>query len=118
MALVNRLLNSPADAAPVVKLTIDDVETEAPQGSLLIDALNRTAAKVPQVCYHPQLGPIGTCDTCMGDVNGKLERACALEVAAGLSVRTQTKQVGAAQREAFDRILENHQLYCTVCDNN
>jgi predicted molibdopterin-dependent oxidoreductase YjgC len=26
--------------------------------------------------------------------------------------------VDAAQREAFDRILENHQLYCTVCDNN
>jgi len=85
---------------------------------LLIDALNRTATKVPQVCYHPQLGPIGTCDTCMVDVDGKLVRACALEVTAGLSVRTQTKQVDAAQREAFDRILENHQLYCTVCDNN
>ena len=118
MALVNRLLNSPADAAPLVKLTIDEIETEAPQGSLLIDALNRTATKVPQVCYHPQLGPIGTCDTCMVDVDGKLVRACALEVTAGLSVRTQTKQVDAAQREAFDRILENHQLYCTVCDNN
>ena len=25
---------------------------------------------------------------------------------------------GAAQREAFDRILGNHLLYCTVCDNN
>ncbi len=24
----------------------------------------------------------------------------------------------AAQREAFDRILANHMLYCTVCDNN
>ncbi len=24
----------------------------------------------------------------------------------------------AAQREAFDRILGNHMLYCTVCDNN
>jgi formate dehydrogenase major subunit len=118
MALVNRLLNSPAAAAPLVKLTIDDIETEAPQGSLLIDALNRTATKVPQVCYHPQLGPIGTCDTCMVEVDGKLERACAFEVAAGVSVRTQSKQVDAAQREAFDRILENHQLYCTVCDNN
>jgi formate dehydrogenase major subunit len=24
----------------------------------------------------------------------------------------------AAQKEAFDRILANHLLYCTVCDNN
>ena len=28
------------------------------------------------------------------------------------------RESDAAQREAFDRILENHQLYCTVCDNN
>ncbi len=115
---MNRLLNSPAHAASLVQLTIDDVETEAPEGSLLIDVLNRTAARVPQVCYHPQLGPIGTCDTCMVEVEGRLERACAFEVSAGVSVRTQTRQVDAAQREAFDRILENHQLYCTVCDNN
>jgi formate dehydrogenase major subunit len=120
MALLNRLLNSPPAAAPLVKLTIDAIETEAPEGSLLIDALNRTETKVPQVCYHPQLGPIGTCDTCMVEVNGTLVRACTVEVTPSLSVRTQvqSRQVDAAQREAFDRILENHQLYCTVCDNN
>ena len=27
-------------------------------------------------------------------------------------------RVDVAQREAFDRILQNHELYCTVCDNN
>jgi formate dehydrogenase major subunit len=118
MAFLNRLLNSPPAAAPLVKLSIDDIETEAPKGSLLVDALNRIGTKVPQVCYHPQLGPIGTCDTCMVEVNGKLARACTLEVTPGLSVRTQSKQVDAAQREAFDRVLEDHQLYCTVCDNN
>ncbi len=118
MAPVKRLLNSPAAAAPLVKLTIDNVQTEAPQGSLLIDALNHNDTTVPQVCYHPQMGPIGTCDTCMVEVNGKLTRACTCEVTAGLSVGTKSKQVDAAQREAFDRILENHLLYCTVCDNN
>jgi formate dehydrogenase major subunit len=118
MAFVNRLLNSPAAAAPLLKLTIDGEEIQAPQGSLLIDALNRTDLKVPQVCYHPQLGPIGTCDTCMVDVNGKLTRACTCEITPGLTVDTKSKHVDAAQREAYDRILGNHLLYCTVCDNN
>jgi formate dehydrogenase major subunit len=118
MAFLNRRLNSPPTATPLLKLTIDGAETEAPEGSLLIDAINHTAAKVPQVCYHPQLGPIGTCDTCMVEVNGKLARACTCEITAGLSVQTQTKAADAAQREAFDRILGNHLLYCTVCDNN
>jgi len=118
MAFVNRLLNSPPAAAPLLKLTIDDVETEAPVGSLLIDALNQAQTKLPQVCYHPQLGPIGTCDTCMVEVNGEIVRACTREISSGLTVRTKTRDVDAAQRDAFDRILENHQLYCTVCDNN
>ena len=118
MAFVNRLLNSPPVATPLLKLTIDGNETEAPEGSLLIDALNHTDIKVPQVCYHPQMGPIGTCDTCMVEVNGKLVRACTCQITAGLSVDTQSKHVDAAQREAYDRILGNHLLYCTVCDNN
>jgi formate dehydrogenase major subunit len=35
-----------------------------------------------------------------------------------MSVFTKSEKAGAAQREAFDRILSNHVLYCTVCDNN
>ena len=31
---------------------------------------------------------------------------------------TSSPRADAAQREAFDRILGNHMLYCTVCDNN
>ena len=87
-------------------------------GDRLIDVINRSAVKVPQVCYHPQLGPIQTCDTCMVDVDGALVRACATAAADGMKVSTESPRVGPAQREAFDRILGNHLLYCTVCDNN
>jgi formate dehydrogenase major subunit len=91
---------------------------DASAGELLIDAINRSAAKLPQVCYHPQLGAIQTCDTCMVEVGGKLVRACGTAVSAGTKVFTNSSSAHAAQREAFDRILKNHLLYCTVCDNN
>src|SRR6266404_1541708 len=100
------------------KVTIDGLIHEAAPGELLIDAINRTGGKVPQVCYHPQLGPLQTCDTCMVDVDGRLVRACATAVSAELTVHTRSPAASAAQREAFDRILSNHVLYCTVCDNN
>jgi formate dehydrogenase major subunit len=74
--------------------------------------------RLPQVCYHHQLGPIQTCDTCLVEVNRKLVRACATTVVDGLRVETKSARADAAQREAFDRILANHMLYCTVCDNN
>jgi formate dehydrogenase major subunit len=102
----------------MLKLTIDGVSYEATSGERLIDVINRAHVKLSQVCYHPQLGPIQTCDTCMVEINGQLARACATTVSAGIAVSTKSEKAGAAQREAFDRILTNHVLYCTVCDNN
>ena len=87
-------------------------------GEILIEAINRAETKLPQVCYHPRLGPIQTCDTCMVEVDGKLVRACGTTAAAGMTVVTESARANAGQREAFDRILGNHLLYCTVCDNN
>src|ERR1700677_22108 len=101
-----------------VKLTVDNLSLEAKDGELLVDLLNRVNTVIPQVCYHPQLGPIQTCDTCMVEVDGKLVRACAVVVSDAMQVSTQSEAAVAAQRKAFDGVLENHLLYCTVCDNN
>ncbi len=84
----------------------------------MIQVINRSDAAIPQVCYHSQLGPIQTCDTCMVEADGKLVRACGTLASDGMNVFTSSPRAGAAQREAFDRILGNHLLYCTVCDNN
>ncbi|MDX6444785.1 MAG: formate dehydrogenase major subunit [Blastocatellia bacterium] len=102
----------------MISITIDGVVQEAQAGERLIDVVNRTGSKVPQVCYHPQLGPIQTCDTCMVEIDGQLVRACATAVSDGLIVDTKSETANTAQREAFDRILGNHVLYCTVCDNS
>ena len=99
-------------------MTLDGLPVETKAGERLIDLLLRTGSKIPYVCYHTQLGPIQTCDTCMVEVNGQLVRACATTVSAGMDVATKSPRADAAQREAFDRILGNHMLYCTVCDNN
>lgn len=117
------LLNTPADHTPNTELIIDGLPVPIHSGELLIDVLNlyaesRNRKPVPQVCYLPQMGPIETCDTCMVKVNGELVRACGTRATAGMVVETVGEAVDIAQREAFDRILQNHMLYCTVCDNN
>jgi formate dehydrogenase major subunit len=101
-----------------ITLTIDGKTLEAKPGELLIDFLLRQDSKVPCVCYHHQLGPIQTCDTCMVEVNGQLVRACGIKVSSGMDVQSKSARADAAQREAFDRLLKDHMLYCTVCDNN
>ncbi len=102
----------------MVNVSIDGVVQKAEPNELLIDVINRTGAALPHVCYHPQLGPVQTCDTCMVEVGGRLVRACATHAADGMAASTTSAKARAAQVEAFDRILSNHMLYCTVCDNN
>jgi formate dehydrogenase major subunit len=99
-------------------VSIDGKARQFAPGERLIDIVNRGGEQIPQVCYHPQLGPIQTCDTCMVEVDGNLVRACATVAADGMTVLTASPRAASAQREAFDRILGNHLLYCTVCDNN
>ena len=117
------LLNTPPVFVPDTTITVDGHPAAAQTGELLITALNRTAAlrqqtSITQVCYLPSMGHIGSCDTCMVELNGELVRACETQVAAGQSVSQHSDRADVAQREAFDRLLQNHDLYCTVCDNN
>lgn len=117
------LLNTPRAFFPDTKINVDGYELFAQTGEPLIEALNRATEalkrpNVPQVCYLPPMGAIGSCDTCMVELNGALVRACETRVEPNMRVLTQTERADVAQREAFDRLLENHDLYCTVCDNN
>lgn len=102
----------------LIQLAIDERPCRAEENELLIEVLNRTGRQLPQLCYHAQLGPIQTCDSCIVEVNGSLVRSCGTRVAADMRVSTTSDGATAARADAFDRILSNHLLYCTVCDNN
>lgn len=101
-----------------VDVTINGTRYESGPEQRLVDVINQAGIKLPQVCYHPQLGPIQTCDTCLVEVDGNLVRACATHVSPGMTVTTDSETAKKAQHLAFDVILGNHLLYCTVCDNN
>src|SRR6185312_6372441 len=99
-------------------VTIDGIPTQANEGELLLDVLTRSGHKIPQICYHPQLGPIQTCDTCMVEADGKLVRACGTVVRNNSNISVNSARAQESRIEAMDVILGNHELYCTVCDNN
>jgi len=56
-------------------IKIDGAIMEAKRDERFVDLLNRIGNKIPQACYHPQMGPIQTCDTCMVEIGGKFVRA-------------------------------------------
>ncbi|PZE20585.1 formate dehydrogenase subunit alpha [Paenibacillus xerothermodurans] len=101
-----------------VSIMLNGKEVTGKAGQTILQAANEDKTFIPQICYNPQLGALQTCDTCLVEVNGELVRSCNTLIQPGMRVATESTYVREAQMEAMSRILENHELYCTVCDNN
>lgn len=101
-----------------VSFALNGVKYEAAKGMRILDYLLSQGIDHPHICYSPILGPIQTCDTCMCEIDGRIMRACSTLIEEGMSILTSSERAKGARMEAMDRILENHMLYCTVCDNN
>ncbi|MEK4148135.1 formate dehydrogenase subunit alpha [Robertmurraya sp. FSL W8-0741] len=97
---------------------INGKEFPAKEGQTILDIAKSQDYMIPSICYHPNLGSIQTCDTCFVKVNGEMVRACTQKAEPEMVVDSQSRIVKDAQYEAMSRILKNHELYCTVCDNN
>lgn len=99
-------------------IIFDGEEIEGNANEPLIDFLEKHGIALPSVCYHPSLGAIETCDTCWVEVDGKLERSCALHTEDGMHITSRAPHIVEARHEGMDRLLSKHELYCTVCENN
>ncbi|WP_110065277.1 formate dehydrogenase subunit alpha [Cytobacillus oceanisediminis] len=101
-----------------LNIKINGIEMKANPDQTVLQLLNDSSIEIPQVCYHPSLGAIETCDTCIVSVNGELVRSCSTKIKNGDVIDTVDPDVKQAQTIAMDKILYNHELYCTVCDYN
>ncbi|MFJ7953724.1 formate dehydrogenase subunit alpha [Lysinibacillus sp. NPDC096418] len=102
----------------MTKININGVSYDVAEGATILDTINQNSIPHPQICHVPSVDPIKTCDTCIVEVDGQLVRSCSTKAADGMNIQLTSEKAKAAQTEAMDRLLENHLLYCTVCDNN
>src|SRR3954469_13168080 len=105
-------------ALDMVNVQINGATHRVEKGARILDYLLSQEIQHPHICYSEILGPVQSCDTCMCEVNGNITRACSTVVEEGMNILTSSELAKQAQEEAMDRVLENHLLYCTVCDNN
>src|SRR5438132_3687596 len=109
----------PRSQAQTISFTIDGLEVQAPENSMLVDAAKHGDVEIPVFCYEPKLGqPVGACRMCLVEIEGigKLQTGCSTPVKDGMVVHTQTERVKVAQRSVVEFLLVNHPLDCPVCD--
>lgn len=105
-------------SAKTCTLIFNGEELTGHEGQPLIDFLTAQGKTLPHVCYHQALPPLLSCDVCWVQLNGELVRGCSLNAQQGMVISSVQETAKAAQQEGMDRILNRHELYCTVCEHN
>jgi NADH-quinone oxidoreductase subunit G len=101
------------------KVTVDGVEIEVAPGSTVLQACEQAGKEIPRFCYHDRLSIAGNCRMCLVEVSPgppKPQASCALPVAEGQQIKTDSPMVKKARRGVMEMLLINHPLDCPICD--
>jgi NADH-quinone oxidoreductase subunit G len=101
-----------------IKLTIDGQETEVPPGTTVLQACQGLGIEVAHFCFHERLAIAGNCRMCLVEQERapKPIASCAMPVAPGMVIHTQSEKAKKARHGVMEMLLINHPLDCPICD--
>ena len=85
----------------MISLTIDDKKITAQPGKTVLEAALEAGIYIPNLCYCPDIPPIGACRLCIVEIDGAkgLPAACTTAVKEGMVVRTNTPRLQELRRD-------------------
>ena len=103
---------------PDVLVTVDGRQVSVPSDSTVLQAAEAAGVKIPTLCHHPALEPIGACRMCLVEIEKQrgYHPACTFPVSAGIVVHTNSPGVRDARRFVLELLLSDHPLDCMTCD--
>ncbi|MGB6866353.1 MAG: FAD-dependent oxidoreductase [Candidatus Aminicenantaceae bacterium] len=90
----------------MIKLTINGIEHEFPEGKTLLECIEDVGLKVPTLCHHKALRPYGACRLCLVEIsqNGrsKVESSCTYPAQNNLTIQTNSERVLKARKAMIE----------------
>ena len=76
----------------MITLTIDNRKIQAPEGKTVLEAAIQAGIYIPNLCYHPDIPPLGACRLCIVEIEGMkgFPTACTTMIKEGMIVSTNT----------------------------
>lgn len=101
-----------------IKLIIDNKEVETTKGKTILDAARENGIRIPTLCYHKKLLPIGSCRVCIVEVEGYSNpiASCTTPALEGMKVTTQSDRLFTMRQNYLKLLLIHHPLDCPICD--
>lgn len=101
----------------MIKLTIDNIQVEVPEGTTILEAARQTNINIPTLCFLKDINEFGDCRMCIVEVEGRnnFATSCIQKCEEGMVVHTHTEKVMEARKMVLDLILSNHHKDCLTC---
>jgi bidirectional [NiFe] hydrogenase diaphorase subunit len=103
-----------------VKLKIDGIEVEVPEGTTILKAAKDNRIDIPTLCNLEGLTSYGGCRLCLVEIRGspKLFPACTTPVSPGIEVTTNSDLLHEYRKMAVQLLLSERTHICSVCVAN
>ena len=94
----------------MIQITIDDRQLQVEDGKTVLEAAFDAGIYIPNLCYHPDLPPLGACRLCLVEIDGMrgLPPACTTYVSEGMTVQTHTEQLQEFRKNIVWLMLSDH----------
>ncbi len=95
-------------------ITIDGRDVSVDPGTTILEAARRLGIRIPTLCHVDGFGPSASCFLCAVQVEGRatLSPSCAMPVANGMVVHTNSDDVRASRKMALELLLSDHAGDC------
>ena len=101
-------------SAGVITLSIDGRQLAVAPGTTVLQAARKLGIDIPTLCHIDGFEPASSCFLCSVQVAGSrgLSPSCALPVAEGMSVTTDSDDIRASRKMALELLLSDHAGDC------
>jgi NADP-reducing hydrogenase subunit HndD len=101
----------------MLSVYIDDIKVGVPEGTTVLEAARQAGVAIPTLCYLKDVQTIGACRVCLVEVEGgkSLVASCAMPVADGMKVKTNTGKVRHGRKTVVELLLSEHDGDCQAC---
>lgn len=116
--LARRYFRSSSRALAEIEVFIDGNAYKVDSTYTIMQACNKAGVTIPHFCYHDRLAVAGSCRMCLVEVekNPKPVASCAMHVAPGMRILTNSEKTYIARGGVMEFLLANHPLDCPICD--
>ena len=96
--------------------TIDGRIVPFAEGQTILQAATAAGVFIPQLCYHPDFKPHGSCKLCTVKVNGRHTASCTMRAMAGMVVDSDTEEINGERRALTQMLFVEGNHFCPSCE--